>query len=252
MKRRLYRFLISLKNRYYSHMNQFKRILRHSVKTLSLPKYSAIINNDIFGASNNSDIAEHLSTLYNICLAKMPKSVLELGTRGGESTRVLVEYCEKFGVLGRSIDLEPSPNWLPAKKWSHFVGDDIVIGKSVLRDKKWPDGIEFNPVDLIFLDSSHEYLHTLEELMLYWPLIAEGGVLVLHDTNLTEQVTRKLSGEANIGWNNEQGVSRAIQEYFGLEIEWNELTSFNFKTQNIGIRGMVHFPWNNGFTCIYK
>jgi predicted O-methyltransferase YrrM len=210
------------------------------------------VNNDFFNASNNSDIAEHLSNLYNVCLAKMPDSVLELGTRGGESTRVLVEYCERFDKKGFSIDLDSQPDWLAGKKWNHFSGDDIGIGQKIVGNQKWPDGTEFAPLDLIFLDSSHEYKHTLEELALYWPLIAPHGVLVLHDTNLTEKITRKLSGEVNIGWDNSAGVSRALQEFFGFEIDWNELTSFSGKDKNFDFRGIVHFPWNNGFTCIYK
>ncbi len=218
----------------------------------SMPRHSAIINNEIFGANNKSDISEHLSTLYGICLAKMPNSILELGTRGGESTRVLVEFCEKFKRVGKSVDLVSQPEWLATRKWKHFVGDDIAIGKVLAAEKRWPDGEVFDSIDLIFLDSSHEYEHTLEELRIYWPLISNEGVLILHDTNLTDKVTRSLSGNVNTGWNNEEGVSRAIQDYFGINLDWNELQSLNGKDRKNQFRGLVHFPWNNGFTCIYK
>lgn len=233
-------------------MKLIKHRLRRILNALQLPRHSAIVNNNFFKAQNSSDISEHLSNLYSVCLARMPETVLELGTRGGESTRVLVEYCERFGSQGFSIDLDSQPDWLTARKWTHFSGDDIQIGKTIVKDKKWPNGAEFVPLDLIFLDSSHEYRHTLEELALYWPLIAKNGVLVLHDTNLTEKITRKLSGEVNIGWDNNTGVSRALQEYFGFEIDWSELTSFSGKNRNFDFRGVVHFPWNNGFTYIYK
>lgn len=233
-------------------MGKIKNFVRKTMQTWNTPRHSAMINNEIFGASNSSDISEHLSTLYGICLAKMPASILELGTRGGESTRVLVAFCEKFKSVGKSVDLVSQPKWLSTRKWKHFEGDDIAIGKVLAAEKRWPDGEIFNSIDLIFLDSSHEYEHTLEELRIYWPLISNEGVLILHDTNLTEKITRKLSGDVNIGWNNEKGVSRAIQDYFGVELDWNELQSFNDKEGKNQFRGLVHFPWNNGFTCIYK
>jgi predicted O-methyltransferase YrrM len=233
-------------------MGNIKTSLGKTIQSWSIPRHSAVINNEIFGANNDSDISEHLTTLYGICLAKMPSSILELGTRGGESTRVLAAFCEKFQRVGKSIDLVSQPEWLSTKKWKHFAGDDITIGKVLTIEKRWPDGEIFDSLDLIFLDSSHEYEHTLEELKIYWPLISSEGVLILHDTNLTEKITRKLSGNANTGWNNEEGVSRAIQDYFGISLQWNELQSLNGKNEKNQFRGLVHFPWNNGLTCIYK
>lgn len=37
--------------------------------------------------------------------------------------------------------------------------------------------------DLIFLDSSHAYAHTLEELDLWYPLLVLGGLILLHDVS---------------------------------------------------------------------
>ena len=39
-------------------------------------------------------------------------------------------------------------------------------------------------VDVFFLDTSHEYEHTLAELRAYMPRVAPGGIALFHDTNL--------------------------------------------------------------------
>ena len=39
-------------------------------------------------------------------------------------------------------------------------------------------------VDILFIDTSHEYEHTLAELYAYMPRVSNGGVALFHDTNL--------------------------------------------------------------------
>jgi cephalosporin hydroxylase len=39
-------------------------------------------------------------------------------------------------------------------------------------------------VDVFFLDTSHEYAHTLAELHAYMPRVTEGGIALFHDTDL--------------------------------------------------------------------
>ena len=233
-------------------MKKIKTWVKYQFRKLKLPKAAARINNQVFGAKVDSDISEHLSNLYNVCLAKRPNSILELGTRGGESTRVFIKYCEDFQKIGMSIDLDPCPQWMESRKWNHYVGDDIEIGKVVTSSGKWPDGSPFSNIDLIFLDSSHEYEHTLRELELYFPLISPKGILILHDTNLQNQVTRKLSGKVNFGWNNDRGVSRAIEDYFKISLDWDELVSKDFRFMGEDKISIVHYPWNNRFTVIHK
>jgi predicted O-methyltransferase YrrM len=39
-------------------------------------------------------------------------------------------------------------------------------------------------IDVLFIDTSHAYWHTLEELRLYVPRVQPGGVVLMHDTEL--------------------------------------------------------------------
>jgi predicted O-methyltransferase YrrM len=224
------------------------------IKTLiQLPRGAAEIDNSFFGAANDSDISDLLSILFAVCVAKSPRFILELGTRGGESTRALTKYCEIYNASGASIDLEPAPSWLERSYWKHYQGDDLEIGKIATSTNAWPDGCPLPKIDFIFLDSSHFFDHTLEEIQIYWPLLEPGGILAFHDTNLTQRVSRKVSGLANVGWDNNDGVNRAIEEFFNLKLDWSSLTSIGkISTGKNKFESLVHFPWNNGLTLISK
>jgi predicted O-methyltransferase YrrM len=232
-------------------MRKLYGLLLKFKKYILMPKKVAIINNDIFQASNSSDISEHLSLIYSILLSRKPETILELGTRGGESTRVFIRYCDKFLKSGTSIDLSPAPDWMTSKNWTHFIGDDIEIGNNLKELKVWPNGVKFSEIDLIFIDSSHEYLHTMEELKLYFHMLSRNGVLILHDTNLTNRITRKIDGTPNIGWDNQSGVNRALEDFFNFKIDWNNLRSFETKNL-LGDLSIIHYPWNNGLTLVFK
>jgi len=128
----------------------------------------AIVDNSCFEARSNSDIAELLPLLFLLARLHSPRCILELGTRGGESTRVLIKVCELVGTKGRSVDLNSAPDWLYNNpKWDHYVSDDIEFAKNLATSKLWPNGEFFNGIDFLFIDTSHEFLHTKEELFQY-------------------------------------------------------------------------------------
>jgi len=217
------------------------RVGRHVAKKVEVQQ---------FGAQESTDISDHLNFLSLLIHLQQPKAILELGTRGGESTRVLESYCRDFACIGRSIDLEPAPDWLErSSHWKHFLGDDCSLGESIYKTKAWPDGTPFQNIDLLFIDTSHEYPHTKKELETFFPLLAPKATMIFHDTNLMKTPTRRLDGRLGYGWDNQRGVIRAIEEFFSIEVlEMNyffkDLPGTNLK--------IYHRPWNNGFTVIQR
>lgn len=57
---------------------------------------------------------------------------------------------------------------------------------------------------LVFIDSSHQYGHTLEELDLWWGALKPGGMIVLHDISIYAQ---------QFGGPGDGGVLRAVREW---------------------------------------
>ena len=154
-----------------------------------------------------------------------------------------------MNIIGHSFDLDPAPDWLSdSKHWKHFVGDDLSLGLALTVEKLWPDNSNFHELDFIFLDTSHEYSHTLAELNIYIPLLnRETGAIAMHDTNLTQARTRRLDGEINHGWDNKRGVTRALEYFFNFSFNESSLVVQPIPGSNFLL---YHQPWNNGLSIL--
>lgn len=118
-------------------------------------------------------IHEHLPTLRKICFEKEAQTIVELGTWYGNSTKAFLEACKVLGAKLISIDLDCCRD---------------VAAPEVRDDPNWEfhqmDDMEFNinfPIDVLFIDSSHTYPHTLLELEKYTPWLTSKGVVLMHD-----------------------------------------------------------------------
>ena len=119
-------------------------------------------------------IHEHLPTLRKICLEQEAQTIVELGTWYGNSTKAFLEVCKVLGAKLISIDIDGA------------VKD--VQPESVKNDPNWKfhgmDDMKFDinfPIDVLFIDSSHTYPHTLQELEKYSPWLTAKGVILMHD-----------------------------------------------------------------------
>ena len=126
-----------------------------------------------------SDIQDCLERLYTAAVAYPQVSILELGVRWGTSTAALLAAAEHAGGHLWSVDIATTPEleqvrerWLASGHWTFIQGNDLDID--------WA-GPGF---DVLFIDTSHAYDHTLLELRKYVPMVKPGGVVFLHDTKL--------------------------------------------------------------------
>lgn len=123
-------------------------------------------------ATTPSDIVDHLPKFVE--WARDAEKVIELGTRTGVSTIAWLHGLEGHGHLW-SVDIDPAPPIGEHDHWTFIQGDDCSGEVFVAL----PDD-----VDVVFIDTSHAYLHTLRELHLYRWKVRPGGLLLLHDTDL--------------------------------------------------------------------
>jgi predicted O-methyltransferase YrrM len=120
------------------------------------------------------DMVPHLDTLHR--LATGCGGIIEFGTRSGVSTWAFLDGLNPDGWLV-SVDNDPMvEHLLPERvtkdpRWKLIIGDDrhVVI-------PWW--------ADLVFIDTSHEYHHTLMELTRADGIRAKQ--IVLHDWNLPD------------------------------------------------------------------
>jgi len=122
-----------------------------------------------------TDIHEHLNTLYMLTVELNLKTILELGTRTGESTVAFLQAAKEIDGNVTSMDIDSCND---AKKlisdldltdsWKFIQSDDLK--------NDWK-----KPIDHLFIDTSHTYEQTLAELEKFTPFVKPGGIITLHD-----------------------------------------------------------------------
>ena len=200
------------------------------------------------GYMKASDISDHLNTLFFFAVDARPRLIVELGTRGGESTRALLSAASLTNAAMLSVDVEDCGGLdLPFRNLWHFVkGDDIVFGKEGFL--KWCAGKGIEPsVDLLFIDTSHLYEHTKQEIEIWSPHLSAGGVMIFHDTNMGHGLHARLDHSVGHAWDNHRGVIRAVEEFAGKRYDEN-----SFFTDMANGFLILHYPHCNGLTVFKK
>lgn len=203
-------------------------------------EYNKIVDH----AVERSDINEHLTTIFNEGMASKPKLIVELGVRSGESTFVLEKVAKLCDATLISDDLDPSINTSEWEKWFFVQQDDITFAK------EFPNFCTSNnisgKIDLLFIDTSHLYDHTVQEIDSWFPLLSENFKVIFHDTNLRDVFYRN-DGSMGLAWDNERGVIRAIEEYYNTS--FNERKDFTTTIDGVQI---THYANCCGLTVLEK
>ncbi len=191
-----------------------------------------------------TDINDHLLTIYRESIEIKPSLIVELGVRGGESTFVFERVSKKTNATLISVDIEDCSNITDYEKWFFVQSDDIEFAK---RFDNWCRGKGIEPsIDILFIDTSHLYSHTKEEIEYWFPYLSDKSKVFFHDTNINFLFKRK-DGSLQNGWDNKRGVIRAIEDF--CEKEFNEKVEFKDECKGFEIR---HIPYCSGLTILTK
>jgi predicted O-methyltransferase YrrM len=123
------------------------------------------------------------------------RTVVELGCYVGWTSAHLAVGLADNGSAARLWCLDYDARFLDAAR-----GNLARLG---LADRvEWVQGLSLDPatldrlpheIDLLFIDTSHEYQPTLDELVAYAPRLAPGGCIALHDSLSQDGVRRALA-----------------------------------------------------------
>jgi predicted O-methyltransferase YrrM len=210
--------------------------------------YDTSLSKALKGHFRKSDISDHLGSIFFFALGAKPKLIVELGTRGGESTRSLLAAAFLSKAVLLSIDIADCENIdLPFRENWYFVkSDDIEFGNSHFVD--WCQHRHIEPIiDVLFIDTTHEYEHTKNEIEIWIRYLSEEGVMIFHDTNMGKGIYSRTDGSIDIGWDNERGVIRAIEKFIGRHYDENSFF-YDFKNDFL----ILHYPYCNGLTILKR
>lgn len=130
-----------------------------------------------------SDIVEYLPLLYGYARVYERVRVLEIGTRDGNSTLAFLAAAEAVDGHVWSVDMDATvPDhgngmlpWKHSARWTFTAGNSIEPTVAACQPGQ---------VDVLFIDSGHEYDLTLRELEAYMPRVVSGGTALFHDTGM--------------------------------------------------------------------
>ena len=200
------------------------------------------------GCESQSDISDHLGDIFFRALDAPDSLIVELGTRGGESTRALLAAAAEKNQQVLSIDIDPcEPDALPhSERWTFVQADDIEFGQTEFP--RWCEDAGTQPmIGTLFIDTSHEYEHTVREIEVWFPYLAPQAMVIFHDTNMGDGLYTRLDRSTGYGWGNDRGVIRAIEEF--LDRKYDETTQFSDCTPEFLVR---HVPYCSGLTVLRK
>jgi cephalosporin hydroxylase len=165
-----------------------------------------------------TDISDHLLPLFLEAMAVHPQLIVELGVRTGESTFSLERVATLCGSTLVSVDIDDCARVSTCKNRTFVKSDDIAFAR------KFPDwcaerGIR-PEIDVLFIDTSHLYDHTVQEIKSWFPFLSQNSKVFFHDTN-QRRVYYRQDKSMGIGWNSDRGVIRALQEYLGVTFDEN-------------------------------
>jgi len=210
------------------------------------PQTESAYLNDVIRRSQQprTDISDHLITLFNEAVTAKPKLIVELGVRGGESTFVLERVARLTGAHLVSVDIEDCSDSSSYENWNFIQMDDVAFAKQF---KSWCAERNIDSaIDVLFIDTSHLFDHTVEEINNWLPLTSSRARVILHDTNMGGFYFRT-DGSMGVGPDNQRGVIAALERYFR--------TTFREKRNFIDYRDgwlIRHYARSSGFTILER
>jgi predicted O-methyltransferase YrrM len=154
------------------------------------------------------------------------RRIVQLGHYFGYSTLLLGFMLRSMGARPGlfSVDIDPQATAF-TQRWIRRAGLGDYVTLRV-GDSADPASVSAaarvlgGPPQLILVDSSHQYGHTLRELSLWVPVLPVGAIMLLHDTTPYAQQ-----------WDStkEGGVLRAIEEWLPAhpEVVFTNLNAFD-------------------------
>lgn len=125
--------------------------------------------------------------------------IVEIGTCHGSSAVVLGIGAKMYGIYGRDGENNHNPKLITidivqteceAKGYFGLFKEFLPSNRFIIQsDSKL---YNFNePIDLLYIDGSHEYEDVYADCKKYIPLVIKGGICIFHDSN-TSDVSRAI------------------------------------------------------------
>jgi hypothetical protein len=210
--------------------------------------------------SNTDDtaISSHLPALFCYAYANYPKVIVEDGVADGHSSRIFnrVAHLLDAQLLGVEVNKDHEAIYKPLSNGLFLHMKDLnfadYYAKSFFKNL---------PIKIIFIGITYSYQHSMQALSHFVPLLANGGIIILRDTNPIP-----LTVKGKPGWwrlNNTygqmpkgskimcDGLAKALSNFFDIDFNVDKYQSIFFRQGDTNWH-LVHYPFCNGLTVLKK
>jgi len=193
-----------------------------------------------------------MSLLQGFVLGSNVRRIVQLGTHSGYSALLLGFFLRRSKASCGLISFEIGERlcaytrtWLERAGLSDYVHVEHRSSLDPSSTAVARDYLVGSP-QLVFVDSSHEYGSTLAELESWYPELAPGGLMVLHDTS---------EFAASFDVTRQGGVRRALREWrqlhpdvetFSLNHDVPAMESPDMVYQDFCGAGLIQKPYRSG------
>lgn len=204
--------------RYIKYYNLFINLfLKKKPRTSKIKELQEIYDHALV----DTDISDHLETLFIESMIVKPKLVVELGVRTGQSTFVFERVAKLCNSFLLSVDIAPQQSKTLWPRSVFIQKDDLLVAEEFVsfcaKNSLEPK------IDVLFIDTSHEYHQTKKEIAKWFPFLAPRSTVFFHDANV-KLIYKRRNGTIGKAYNDDRDVMRAIEEY--LETSLNEKKNF--------------------------
>jgi len=151
-----------------------------------------------------------MSFLHGLITGNRADRIVQLGTCSGYSMLLIGFMLRRMDARNGLFTVDSDPAmWTTSNRWLSRAQLEPYVTVQLLNstDPTAPDQaaryLQGAP-SLLIIDSSHEYAATVTELNLWYPALAHGGIILLHDTS-------RFAVEFDV--TKAGGVRRAFQEW---------------------------------------
>ncbi len=124
--------------------------------------------------------------LFSLTISIRPYRILEIGAHVGTTTLILL-YALRLNNYGKVFAIEPQEHFF--NKLVYYVEcaglkDYLHAIKGFSTDPSVLEQLNREaPYDIIYIDAKHDKKEVVQELAIYYPMLVENGLFVLHDTS---------------------------------------------------------------------
>lgn len=196
----------------------------------SLNSYKEVL---IYSNSKKSDISDHIPALFCHSMFQKPNIVVEAGIRWGDgSTIPLYAASRNSGAQLIGIDIVDC-----SKIYNKLLNSTFVRMDDTLFPKYLHETLKKKSIDFVFIDTTHQVAHTINEIKSFSSILSDNGALGFHDSNPLPR--------------DPDGVIIALKQYFNIHFDQSKYLNDTFEKDNY-LWNIIHYPYCNGMTIIKR